>query len=75
MYIEVEIIKRKSTDEEKEIVEKFNKKGKEFRNLIFEFHSEDTNRIDKILTIKAMRERIKALSRDLEEEKVILLLY
>ena len=53
-YIEVEIFKRKSTDEEKELVKKFNDKGDEFKKMVFEYHTEDTNRIDKILLTNVM---------------------
>lgn len=48
-YIEIEIFKRKATEEEKELVKKFNEKGEEFKKIVFEFHTENTNRIDKIL--------------------------
>jgi len=69
-YIEVEIIKRNSTDDEKALVNKFNKKGKDFKALVFEYHSEDTNRIEKILNIKSLKDRMKDLKKDHEEEKI-----
>ena len=54
-YIQVEIFKRKWTEEEKELVQKFNSKSEDFKKLVFNFHTEDTNRIDKILNINNFR--------------------
>lgn len=68
-YIEVEIFKRRPTEEEKKVIDEFNDKGSEFKNLIFEFHTEDTNRIDKILTIQELQEKIEKLKNNLKKEE------
>jgi hypothetical protein len=51
-YIEVEILKKKPTPQQKKIVENFNKKDDEIKKLIHEYHSHNTNRIDKTLNIQ-----------------------
>ena len=68
-YIEVEIFKRKWTEEEKELVHKFNSKSEDFKKLVFNFHTEDTNRIDKILNIKEIEDKITKLQKTMENEE------
>ena len=68
-YIEVELFKRKCTEEEKLLVQSFNSKSEDFKKLVFNFHTEDTNRIDKILTIKEIEEKITKLEKSVENEE------
>lgn len=68
-YIEIEIFKRRPTEEEKKMVDEFNDKGSDFKTLVFEFHTEDTNRIDKILTIQELQEKIEKLKNNLKKEE------
>jgi hypothetical protein len=60
-YIEIEILRKKSSPQQQKIVENFNKKDDEVKSTINAYHSYDTNRIDKILNVQEIEEKLRKL--------------
>ena len=69
VYIEVELFKRKCTEEEKELVKQFNEKGEDFKKLVFEYHTEGAHKLDRTVAIKEIEGKLGKLQKNLDFEE------
>ena len=71
VYIEVELFKRASTEEERKLVQQLNSKGEDFKKLVFDYHTEGANKLDKTVCIRDIEGKLGKLQKsvDFEESK------